>query len=72
MAWQTTVRENGMWKLNPAVRFATREEAEAYGRDLQERQVESYRVEEVEDTASYSFQKGELRLLSRAFPYPYS
>lgn len=73
MTWQTAVREHGdpLWKCNPAIRFATREEAEAYGADLRARCVEECRAEESEGPASYSFSEGKLRMLT-AFPHPYS
>ena len=76
MSWRTAAREHGdpLWKFNPAIRFATREEAEAYGCNLRERRgdVEDYTVEAVEGPATYVFEGGVARMLTPSFPHPYS
>jgi hypothetical protein len=61
MAWKNEVQadNSGTWSTN-ALRFATKEEAEAYGLDLYQRWtlVREYRATETDEPVNYRFVDG--------------
>lgn len=63
MSWKTAVKVFGepQWNYN-ALRFETREEAEAWGRDLARRWtlVEKWEPQESDDPVNYRIQDGQL------------
>lgn len=65
---EVTIEKNGKWCGN-ALRFATREEAEAQVRDLSYRWMgmEDWRVVESDDPVNYAYVDGQLRAIDPPF-----
>ena len=63
MSWKTAVKVHGepQWNYN-SLRFATKEEAEAYGKDLFSRWmlVREWEAQESDDPVNYRFSSGVL------------